>query len=553
MIRRTLLRAAAGCCVVALALLAAAPAAAQHWSFDARRIALGDATRPSGPARPDSLRRRPYRSILLPFRLVQILRDIGIYNPYGRNFAPVRATTNLLSPLHFAFDQDIEGPAQILNDLLTLDLDDDIRTYLDLLDVHLPDLSVILEVVEGVQGGSDAASGGGGAFLRGPGRGGAVVPGGALMGRDLATGIAAGVAPSPDAFDVSAIPDIRIQLLDSSWNESYLDKWSLAWNWGRTFTVHETPGGVVHGVYVGGGPWLSLQADAGLDASFRSFLDVKEVVRSAAAGGISPDVLHLDMAFDVDAHALTQMAAAITGGYRLRLPLRGRPASARDGIYVAVNYNHLQGFRYEHFGATFDVAFDSAAAGDDAAGPSGHPVGALERLTGRSGRGLAIDAGVLVAMDRWDVGFGVDRLANRITWTDVRRGVLPLDAGTLQGGGGAGAFDDLKSPGARTAPRRVTAPVRYTADAAYHAPDWTAMGTYARGFAGHEVHAGLEYRLSHIELRGGGLFKGDRWHPTGGVGFELAPGWHLDMAAFGTSLNPRRARRLALAASLRLE
>ena len=111
----------------------------------------------------------------------------------------------------------------------------------------------------------------------------------------------------------------------------------------------------------------------------------------------------------------------------------------------------------------------------------------------------------------------------------------------------------LLEPAEAVGSRRFVLPVSYTADASYHRRTWTVLTNYKRGFLGHYAHAGLEYRLPWLELRAGGRFTGDRWHPSGGVGFELSPGWHLDVGAFGTSFNPERKRTLALALAIRME
>lgn len=171
-------------------------------------------------------------------------------------------------------------------------------------------------------------------------------------------------------------------------------------------------------------------------------------------------------------------------------------------------------------------------------------VGQIERLTSRGGYGLSLDLGVAVAVGSWDFGFGATGLMNRINWGDVGRGVLPLAENNLYEGFGSEVLDSS---------RRITTPRRYTADAGYHRRSWSVLANYSRGFIGHSTHMGMEYRLPWVELRYGGLFKRDRRHPTIGVGFELRPGWHLDLAAFATSLNPQRERRRALGMSLRLE
>ena len=64
-----------------------------------------------------------------------------------------------------------------------------------------------------------------------------------------------------------------------------------------------------------------------MSGAFRSYVDLDDVARSVAALRLSPDLLHLDMTFDVENETYTQAAAAAIGGYRAKLPLPGRPAS----------------------------------------------------------------------------------------------------------------------------------------------------------------------------------------------------------------------------------
>ena len=85
-----------------------------------------------------------------------------------------------------------------------------------------------------------------------------------------------------------------------------------------------------------------------------------------------------------------------------------------------------------------------------------------------------------------------------------------------------------------------------------HADGWSALADYSYGFQDNNFHGGLEYRIGQVELRGGGRLTRDTWHPSGGVGFDLSPGWSIDAGVFGTSTNIERRRRIALAVSLRL-
>ena len=87
---------------------------------------------------------------------------------------------------------------------------------------------------------------------------------------------------------------------------------------------------------------------------------------------------------------------------------------------------------------------------------------------------------------------------------------------------------------------------------AYHADRWSAIAGYAQGFLGHRVHAGVEARYGWVELRGGGRFLRDRWHPSVGVGLNPSGGPSLDVALFGGSASVLRRRMLSVAVSLRL-
>src|SRR4029453_7411377 len=72
-------------------LPAPTPALAQNWSFDARRIALGGVGTTENVAARTVEEERGYRAIVLPFGLLQILPDWGVFNPTGDAFNPVCA------------------------------------------------------------------------------------------------------------------------------------------------------------------------------------------------------------------------------------------------------------------------------------------------------------------------------------------------------------------------------------------------------------------------------------------------------------------------------
>ena len=257
------------------------------------------------------------------------------------------------------------------------------------------------------------------------------------------------------------------------------------------------------------------------------------------------DVFEPNASFLITDDTIDQFAAAITGGYRARLPFPGRSSVGlgRDGVYIAVNYNYLYGFHYDDL--SMDVRFDTDALGLVALAPATVPL-AIDRLTADRGRGFALDFGAAVVVDRWDFGFGATGVANRIEWEDVQRESFLLTS--LFDGG-----DFIETPPVPLGEdRRVELPVNYTGNVAYHEAEWSAYAEYAHGFQDNNFHGGLEYRFGRVELRGGGRFSRDRWHASGGAGFNVSPGWSVDVAAFGTSTNIERKRHMALAVSLRL-
>jgi hypothetical protein len=74
---------------------------------------------------------------------------------------------------------------------------------------------------------------------------------------------------------------------------------------------------------------------------------------------------------------------------------------------------------------------------------------------------------------------------------------------------------------------------------------------FGHGYNDTTFRAGYEHRLDRFQLRGGARYIKERWEPTGGVGFDLSPGFGMDFAVFGTSANFERERHMALAFSLR--
>lgn len=435
---------------IAVLIGGASPAAAQNWSFDARHIAIGGVGDMENVARTLVEEEHGYRSIVLPFGLIQVLEDTSIFNPDDDNFDPVRAGEYAASPLHYTFGRRTSGGGQrFVKDIVNAELSRDLNAY----------------------------------------RG--FTPASELTAEGLAS-------PS----------------------------------WGKTFRMRQQADGSFHGLYVGAGPYLSIQTANRIDQGLIDLL-------GSSTNTYVPNAHYLMTDDTVD-----QAAVAITGGYRARLPLPGRAAApgGRDGIYVAANYNYLHGFHYDDLGLV--TRLDTDGSGLVTLAPTTTPV-SVERITSKRGAGFALDFGLAFVVNRWDFGFGAAGVANRIRWQRVEREAYVLQS--LFAGG-----DFVQSPRLPLSEERhVELPVNYTTDLGYRADTWSALIEYGHGFQGNNVHGGVEYRFDRIEFRGGARYTRDRWQPSGGVGFNFTRRFSIDLAAFGTSTNIERERRLAVAASLR--
>jgi hypothetical protein len=115
-----------------LAVLSTAVAApAQDWSFDAREIAMGGVGATGNLSTKMIDEQRDYTSIVLPFGLIQVFKDVSIYNPDSKNFDPVRAIEYAASPVHYGLDrgQTNTGESLFVSDLRNATLSRDLSRY----------------------------------------------------------------------------------------------------------------------------------------------------------------------------------------------------------------------------------------------------------------------------------------------------------------------------------------------------------------------------------------------------------------------------------------
>lgn len=444
------MRTAVAAIAVCTSFLQASSALAQNWSFDARAVGLGGVGETGNVAVNMVDEQRPYRAIVLPFGLVQILPNMTTMNPTENDFDLVRTIEYAASPIHYVFGRDSSDTGQqFVTDIRNGELSRDLNAY------------------RGVS----------------------------LPGSVSAEGLA-----SP--------------------------------TWGGTFKLRQQPDGSFHGIYVGAGPYFSMKTGATIDPALTALLASETAVY----------VRNGD--FRLANNTESQLALAVTGGYRARLawPSGISDGNSTDGLYFGANYHFLKGFHYENF--DLGARLDTDSAGLLTANPVAAPL-VVNRFTGSDGRGFAIDVGMAAVRNRWEIGFGINGIANRIEWTDVERTDYFLSS--LVSGG---EFNDL--PAVLGLNSRVELPVDVRANAAYNADRFLAIAEFGHGFNGTTFRGGYEQTFGRLQLRGGGRYVKERFEPTGGVGFNFSPRIGMDVGVFGTSANLERKRHMAVAFSLRL-
>jgi len=238
-------------------------------------------------------------------------------------------------------------------------------------------------------------------------------------------------------------------------------------SWGKEFHLGSGKG-LLHGVYIGSGPYISVATNVNID---QNLIDVINASTPAQPNSSYTILNRTD----------GQLAGAITGGYRVRIPVPvfSKSGSGRNGLYLAANYNYLYGLHYDTVDLT--ARFDTDAAGLVTLAPATVPL-AVNREMSTTGRGFAIDLASGVVIDRW-----------------------------------------------------------------------SAKLELAHGLQDYEFHGGAEYHLAMLDVRGGGRYSRDLFHPSAGIGLNLSERIGIDVAAFTTATNIERERKASFAVSLRIK
>lgn len=304
-------------------------------------------------------------------------------------------------------------------------------------------------------------------------------------------------------------------------------------DWGKTIKVRKQPNGTFHGFYLGVGPYISMNTSLDIDKGLTDVLS-------------SPTPVQIpNRSFSIKDKSAGQLALSIIGGYRGRIALPGRASGAgnRDGIYIGANYRYLYGFRYE--AADMMFRFDTGSDGLITFFPSTSPAKIIYS-TSSSGRGLALDLGLAAVVNHWEFGFGANGVGNRIEWKTLGNKLFSI-ASLVEGGD----FLEQRLPYGPDL-LRVELPVEYIGNGAFNAKSWSVAAEIRQGFQGASFHGGLEYRLGPLELRGGGSYGMEKWHPSGGIGLNLGRVFSIDIAAFRTATNIERQLKTGLAVSFRI-
>src|SRR4051812_32502233 len=87
-------------------LLWSANAWAQNWTFDARTIGLGNVGGSGNLSSRMIDEQREYRAIVLPFGLLQVLRDLDVFRPGSPKFDIIKSVEYAVAPLHYVIGRD---------------------------------------------------------------------------------------------------------------------------------------------------------------------------------------------------------------------------------------------------------------------------------------------------------------------------------------------------------------------------------------------------------------------------------------------------------------
>lgn len=300
---------------------------------------------------------------------------------------------------------------------------------------------------------------------------------------------------------------------------------------GKTFRFARRQSGGYQGIFVGAGPYLTADTRLGVDA------------RLSEVFGADEPRSFPNTSYEIQNTTAVQFALATTVGYRARIALSPSAGEigARDGLYLAVNYRDLYGFRY--FEPTIRSSIATDATGLISSNSDASTL-VIDDVRANHGRGRAVDVGVEMVRGRWQGGFGVNGIGNRIRWSG-----FTTTRHTMNGVTDSGDFADQATtilPDARV----VRMPVSSSGHLSYVTGAWAGSVEMGNGYSGRVGRTGIERRFGSVAVRAGARYARSHWDPTVGVG--LGRRIALDLGIFGSHANLERERRIGVAASIRI-
>jgi hypothetical protein len=296
--------------------------------------------------------------------------------------------------------------------------------------------------------------------------------------------------------------------------------------WGGTIKFAKQSSGAFQGIFIGAGPYLSFGTDAAIDPRLTDILET--------------GAHYANSSLVVQDASRVQLAAAIVVGYRARVVAGA--ASDRDGVYLAANYRYLRGFKYLQPDAT--VRFDTDGQGLVTVNPATIPI-VIDNLEADEGTGRAVDIGVQVVRDRWEGGFGVNGIGNRIEWSGLTQKRFTLNSLLA---GGDFVEQTLGNPAGTIT---VELPIVTSGNIGYDGDGYAFKASVVHGFNGNSFHGGAERTLGPLAVRGGARYSRDHWDPTWGVGFGRRVG--VDVGFFTSHWNLQEERQISMAVSIRIQ
>jgi len=296
--------------------------------------------------------------------------------------------------------------------------------------------------------------------------------------------------------------------------------------WGGIIKFAKQSSGAFQGIFIGAGPYLSFGTDAGIDPRLTDILET--------------GAHYANSSLVVQDASRVQLAASIVVGYRARIEVPGW-SSRRDGVYLAANYRYLRGFKYLQPDMT--VRFDTDSQGLVTVNPATTPI-VINDLEADKGTGRAVDIGVQIVRDRWEGGFGVNGIGNRIDWTDLTQKRFTLNS-LLTGG----EFVE-QTIGTPSGTVTVELPIVTSGNVGYDGDGYAFRASVVHGFNGNSVHGGAEKTLGPLAVRGGARYSRDHWDPTWGVGFGRRVG--VDVGFFTSHWNLQEKQQISMAVSIRI-